>query len=413
MIILNKQNIITIFSFRFLLPRGRVIPNLSISLSSFAITISIAILIIVTSVMNGFRAELLDKILGLNSHITIYKKDGKFVDLQKTQKYFNKIKDVKNAIPVVNGSGMIVKNGNSTGVFVKGISAEDIKDNKELLKTLVVDLNKFKKFNIIVGKDIARQLGIHYGDEINIIVPIVSTTMFGTIPRQVKFKVIGIINSNAQQYDSYFTIIPFQTAQVVYNLKDNASAIEIVAKNPQEIDKKKKNILDFKGYYFSDWRLENAPLLNALKVEANVMTLILGLFLIISMFTIFAVVRMMIKSKEREIAILKAQGISNRQICLIFFIVGITISTIGMLFGNLLGIIVAKNIDAIRIFLDNIFGTKLFDGSVYFLNNLPSRLMINDVIKINVFSFILSILCTIISTIKNTKIDITKTLRNN
>ena len=143
------------------------------------------------------------------------------------------------------------------------------------------------------------------------------------------------------------------------------------------------------------------------------MTLILGLFLIISMFTIFAVVRMMIKSKEREIAILKAQGISNKQICTIFFIVGITISIIGMLFGNLLGIVVAMNIDTIRIFLDNIFGTKLFDGSVYFLNNLPSRLMVNDIVKINIFSFTLSILCTIISTIKNTKIDITKTLRNN
>ena len=408
-----KNSIVLFFSLRFLKPKGKIFPNLSVLMSSLAIMISIAILIIVMSVMNGFTKELIEKILGLNSHITIYSLRDNFGDIEQTQNDIQKIKGIKFAFPVVSGSGMVVKNDNSAGVFVKAIAPNDIKNNKDLSKSIIADLDNFKNYNIILGKDIARQLRVKKGDEINMIVPIVADTMFGTIPRQVRLKVAGIINSNSQQYDNYMAIIPFKAGQVIFNMKDNASSIEIVTENPEKLDDIEKEIAGMKKYYIADWKMENSALLHALKVEANVMSLILGLFVLISTFTIFAVIRMMIKSKERDIAILKAHGVSNKQIRNIFFIVGFTICITGMFFGNILGITFAVNVDRIRIFLENLFHTKLLDGDVYLLSNLPSRVIISDIIKANCFAFAVSLLCIYLSIAKNTKIDVAKTLRNN
>ena len=408
-----KNSIVLFFSLRFLKPKGKIFPNLSVLMSSLAIMISIAILIIVMSVMNGFTKELIEKILGLNSHITIYSLRDNFGDIEQTQNDIQKIKGIKFAFPVVSGSGMVVKNDNSAGVFVKAIAPNDIKNNKDLSKSIIADLDNFKNYNIILGKDIARQLRVKKGDEINMIVPIVADTMFGTIPRQVRLKVAGIINSHSQQYDNYMAIIPFKAGQVIFNMKDNASSIEIVTENPEKLDDIEKEIAGMKKYYIADWKMENSALLHALKVEANVMSLILGLFVLISTFTIFAVIRMMIKSKERDIAILKAHGVSNKQIRNIFFIVGFTICITGMFFGNILGITFAVNVDRIRIFLENLFHTKLLDGDVYLLSNLPSRVIISDIIKANCFAFAVSLLCIYLSIAKNTKIDVAKTLRNN
>ena len=408
-----KNSIVLFFSLRFLKPKGRFFPNLSVLMSSLAIMISIAILIIVMSVMNGFTKELIEKILGLNSHITIYSLRDNFGDIKQTQNDIQKIKGIKFAFPVLSGSGMVVKNDNSAGVFVKAIAPSDIKNNKDLSKSIIADLDNFKNYNIILGKDIARQLRVKKGDEINMIVPIVADTMFGTVPRQVRLKVAGIINSHSQQYDNYMAIIPFKAGQVIFNMKDNASSIEIVTENPEKLDDIEKEIAGMKKYYIADWKMENSALLHALKVEANVMSLILGLFVLISTFTIFAVIRMMIKSKERDIAILKAHGISNKQIRNIFLIVGFTICTTGMFFGNVLGISFAVNVDRIRIFLENLFHTKLLDGDVYLLSNLPSRVIISDIIKANCFAFAVSLLCIYLSIAKNTKIDVAKTLRNN
>ena len=237
------------------------------------------------------------------------------------------------------------------------------------------------------------------------------------IPRYVKLKVVGLLKTNAQQYDNYMLLMPFTTSQHIFNLNNNASGIEIITTNPQKVrnieDNIIQNIHNNSLFTISDWQLENGALLNALKVEANVMNLILGLFIIISMFTIFAIIRMTVKAKEREIAILKSHGISNKQINHIFIIVGMSIAIIGMIIGNILGISVSLNIESIRLFLENVFNTKLLDGSVYLLSNLPSKLMTDDVVRINIFAFSMALFCTILSTKLNTKIDITKTLRNN
>ena len=408
-----KTSVVTFFSIRFLKPKYRKLPNISVVMSSLAITISIAILIIVMSVMNGFTAELIEKILGLNSHITVYSKNDKFDELKNTQQEINNIKGVKLSFPVVSGSGMVIKNNNSAGIFIKSISADDIKLNKDLLKSLVVNLEKFDGYKIILGKDVARQLRVRKGDEISLIVPIVANTMFGMVPRQVKLKVVGVINSHSQQYDNYMAIIPFKTGQIVFNNRDNASSFEIITNNPSEMEEIETTLLQMNKFYISDWMMENNALLHALKVEANVMLLILGLFVVISTFTIFAVIRMMIKAKERDIAILKAHGLSNKQIGRIFLIVGLTICIVGMTFGNVFGILFALNVDNIRLFLERCFNTKLLDGDVYLLSNLPSRVIRGDIIKINIFVFLMSLLCVYLSIKRNVKIDITKTLRSN
>ena len=407
-----KNNIVLFFGIRFLKPKNKFQPNISIIMSSLAVSISIAILIIVMSVMNGFTSELIDKILGLNSHISVYSRAGNLKNIDDISKKISNINGVKMAFPVVSGSGMVINNGSSAGVFVKGISKENILENKDLRKTIIGNIDNFSGYKIILGKDIARQLNVKKGDIITMIVPIVAETMLGTIPRQVKLKLSGVIDSHSQQYDNYMAIVPFDAGQKIFSLKDTASAIEVITKDPENIDVIEIEILKLKNLFFSDWRLENDALLHALKVESNVMGLILSLFVIISTFTIFAVIRMMIKTKEREIAILQAHGISNKQIGAIFFFVGIVICLSGMLFGNLFGITFALNIDSIRLFLESVFNTKLLDGEVYLLSNLPSRLMLNDVINTNIFALLMSIFCIYLSVKRNIKIDITKTLRD-
>lgn len=408
-----NNSFILFFSLRFLKPKWRFIPNVSALMSSLAIIISIAILIIVTSVMNGFTADLIDKILGLNSHITLYSRVGNFKDLSKIRNQISEIDGVKLVFPVVSGSGMVLKNNASAGVFIKCMTKQDINGNEDLKKSIVADFNKFKGYSIILGNDIARNLNLKKGDKINMIVPIVANTIFGVIPRQVSLEVVGFIRSGSQQYDGYMAILPFKTGQEIFNIKNNASSFEIVAKDPNNLEHIEKKIMSMNDFYISDWKIENSSLINALKVEANVMSLILGLFVVISVFTIFAVIRLMIKSKERDIAILKAHGVSNFKIGEIFFIIGVVICISGMLIGNICGILFALNVDKIRLFLEGLLSIKLFDGNIYLLSHLPSRVILSDILNINIFVFFVSLFCIYFSIKRNLKIDITKTLRNN
>ena len=412
-----RSNVVLLFGKRFLIPKGKFFPHIGATMSIFAITLSIAILIIVISVMNGFRDELIEKILGFNSHITISNGYGNFTEYNEINNKILSLPNIKYSNPVINGAGMLINDYGSSGVFVKGISKTGLQNRKDLSKYIIGDLNKFSGFSIIIGNDIAKELGLKINDNVNLIVPIATNTIFGMIPRYVKLKVVGLLKTNAQQYDNYMLLIPFATSQHIFNLNNNASGIEIITTDPQKVrnieDNIIQNIHNNSLFTISDWQLENGALLNALKVEANVMNLILGLFIIISMFTIFAIIRMTVKAKEREIAILKSHGISNKQINHIFIIVGMSIAIIGMIIGNILGISVSLNIESIRLFLENVFNTKLLDGSVYLLSNLPSKLMTDDVVRINIFAFSMALFCTILSTKLNTKIDITKTLRNN
>ena len=413
----GKSNVILLFGKRFLIPKGKLFPNIGATMSMLAISLSIAILIIVISVMNGFREELIEKILGFNAHITITKHYGNFQEYNNINEKVLSLNNIKYSNPVINGAGMLMSEYGSSGVFIKGISKKGLQNRKDLSKYVIGDLNQFRGFSIIIGNDIARELGIKIGDDVNLIVPIATNTIFGMIPRYVKLKIVGLLKTNAQQYDNYMLLMPFTTSQHIFNYNNSASGIEIITDNPQKVIEIENNVIhnipNKNLFMISDWQSENGALLNALKVEANVMNLILGLFIIISMFTIFAIIRMTIKAKEREIAILKSHGISNKQINHIFIIVGMSIAFVGMMIGNVLGVSIALNIESIRLFLENVFNTKLLDGSVYLLSNLPSRLMADDVIGINIFALAMALFCTILSIHINTKIDITRTLRNN
>ena len=415
----NNSNIVFLFCSRFLKPYKKKLPNIGITMSILAISISIAILIIVTSVMNGFRDELVHKILGFNAHITLYDKFGGINNYNELQQKIQTQKDVVSAIPTINGSGMLINknNGESTGIVIKGISKQNLKNRKELSKYIIGDLEKFRQYTIILGYDVAKNLGLKIGDDVTLVVPIVGNTIFGVIPRNIQLNIIGLLKTNAQQYDNYIALLPFSASQRIFNLQNKASSIEIITKDPNNISNitfdifNKSNINN--QLFYSDWQIENQALLNALKVESNVMSLILSLFIAISMFTIFAIIRMMIKSKEREIAILKSHGVSNIQINKIFILIGLTIAICGMIIGNIFGIIISLNIENIRLFLEKIFQTNLLDGSVYLLSNLPSKVMIKDIIYINIFSLFMATFCTLISTIKNTKINLVNVLRNN
>ncbi|MBR1428948.1 MAG: ABC transporter permease, partial [Rickettsiales bacterium] len=219
-----------LFSLRFLRAKNHKLPNIGIAMSMLAVSISIAILIIVTSVMNGFRDELIDKILGFNSHITVHSKQMKFVNYKEVKENLMNVDGVVSASPVVNGAGMVSNGNRSAGIFVKGMSLNELKQRKDLFKYIKGGVEEFKGLNIILGGGVANQLRVRVGDEITMIVPIVSTTMFGVVPRAVNMKVVGLLRTNAQQYDNYMAIVPFKAGQAIFNLQGEASAIEVMTR---------------------------------------------------------------------------------------------------------------------------------------------------------------------------------------
>jgi lipoprotein-releasing system permease protein len=386
-------------------------PAIGIIMSIIAVTISISMLIIVTSVMNGFRQELLDKILGFNAHITIFPIESEYLNSNQV-KEIEKIENIKNASAIINGQGMLFRNGETAPVAVKGISFEDLLKRSEIISSIEGNIGLFNNhdFCAIIGKDIANKLNVKNGDYIELITPNILPTIFTIIPRYKRMKVVGIINSGSQIYDSITLLMPFGGASKIYN-KQGADVIEVMLKNINKLHETQKKIIDTKKAA-RNWENDNSSLISALKIEANVMALILSLFVIISLFTIFATINMMVGQKEKDIAILKSLGFTQSEINKIFFTSAFSISILAIILGNLIGITVAKNIDDVRVLIEFFTGSKLIDGSVYLLSYLPSKIIISDVIKINALSFTVAIIASILPSRKASIKNPVEILRN-
>ena len=385
--------------------------------SFIGIMIGVATLIIVMSVMNGFRYELIERILGINSHLTVYSKEHKIANYQEIVDKIKKINGVTYANPIIEAQAMISSKNKNSGGLIRGISVDDLKNKKLITENITAgDLNKINQKNsVIIGSILAQNLGLKINDPIKIISAETNETIIGSIPRIKTYMVAGIFDSGMYEYDSTTIFMNFEMAQIHFRYANSASAIEIFTKNSHDFSNNfednfenvkleiYKSLIDNSGLYFNDWQQANSSFIEALKVESTVMFFILTLIILVAVFNIISSMIMLVNDKNKNIALLRTLGMSKNAILRIFLICGSMIGFLGTIFGLIIGIIFSANINNIKLFLESATDTTLFNPAIYFLSTLPSRILIGDVILITSMSFTLSFLATLYPAYKASK----------
>lgn len=385
--------------------------------SFIGIMIGVATLIIVMSVMNGFRYELVNRILGINSHITIYSYDSGIKNFDNLIDKISKIDGVKSANAIVESQAMISANGTNAGGLIKGLRVKDLKE-KELVASNIIsgDIETISdKSSVIVGSTLARNMNLQVGDNVKIISAQTSNTIVGAVPRLKTYKVGGFFESGMYEYDSTTIFANFDMTQIHFRYKNVASGIEIFAKNMENIEIIKEKIYeilaDNPSLYLTDWQQANASFIDALKVESTVMFFILTLIILVAAFNIISSMIMLVNDKNKNIALLRTLGMTRANILKIFLICGSSIGVVGTFLGLTIGVLFSANINNIKIWLESFVGVSLFNPAIYFLSTLPSKIFISDVVLIVLMSLILSILATIYPALKASKCNPAEILR--
>ncbi len=368
-----------------------------ISIFSFlGIMLGVAILIIVMAVMNGFKTELTNKILGLNPHIVI-QSNGYSIKNEFIKKLNKEIPNI-DISKTYSGEGIVVNSGNAKGIVIKGIDRTDKKSLYFLEKNISDgNLDNFKKNTAFIGAELAFNLNLKIGDKINLMSSSFISTPFGGLPKQETFIIKGFFNTGFYEFDQNFVFLNLFDALSIFDKEKHDQNLEIHLSNPMRADILKKQIqkLD-QNYFVYSWSDLNRSFFSALKVERNVMFIILTLILIVAAFNIISGITILIKNKTKEIAILKTLGLSNNSIKKSFFLTGFTIGLLATITGVILGIIFSLNIEGIRNILSIFFNFEIFPSDVYFLEKLPSELNIYSILMISLFSLIISALASYI-----------------
>ena len=383
-----------------------------ISIFSFiGISLGVAVLIIVMSVMNGFRSELINKIVGFNAHVTV-KPYENAIDIKKLNN--KNLKIISNELVFSNSGEAIVINKDYTkGLLLRGYKREDF------LKLEIVKQNSFignpddlYENNISIGKELSFDLNLKLGDKIMIMSPSGIQTIIGDLPKQQSFIINSIYDSGLAEFNKNVAFININTLDFFFDLSKKDRNLEIYLKDPVNIEKLKEKIqLIFNEEFVYSWADINSSLFSALKVERNVMFIILSLIIIVAAFNIISGLTILVKNKTREIAILKSIGVLNKSITKIFFLVGVIIGTSATFFGVFLGVMFSLYIEKIRSFLSDIFNISLFPEEIYFLNKMPSEIEPNSIFIISFCSIIITILVSIFPAIKASKLDPVKALK--
>ena len=386
-----------------------------ISLFSFlGIVLGVGTLIIVMSVMNGFRIELLDKIIGLNGHLSIYaNQDSK--NLNYLEKKLSSNSEIKNIRQVIDGQGLIISNKSSTGILVKGIKENQFIKYKDLKKNFKINDNLiFSNDHIIVGKKLFNKLNLSLNDKIKLIVPKSSNTAFGNIPRAKSFYIGGYFDSGMFTYDNNLAFIDLDIGKKLFLNDTNKIFFEVELIDINMVDNFKKEIIDanYSNLQIYDWRNSNKAFFDAIKTEKNVMFLILTLIILVASMNIISGLIIFVKEKNKDIAILKTIGLSNSSLMKIFMSIGLLIGLIGTSLGGLLGVVFSINISSIQNILEKLFKTDLFAKEIYYLSSLPSRLDQIEVLYVVIISLIISLFATVFPAYRSSLIDPIKSLKN-
>ena len=383
-----------------------------ISIFSFiGISLGVAVLIIVMSVMNGFRSELINKIVGFNAHVTV-KPYENAIDIKKLNN--KNLKIISNELVFSNSGEAIVINKDYTkGLLLRGYKREDF-SKLEIVKqnSFIGNPDDLYENNISIGKELSFDLNLKLGDKIMIMSPSGIQTIVGDLPKQQSFIIHSIYDSGLAEFNKNVAFININTLEVFFDLSKKDRNLEIYLKDPVNIEKLKEKIqLIFNEEFVYSWADINSSLFSALKVERNVMFIILSLIIIVAAFNIISGLTILVKNKTREIAILKSIGVLNKSITKIFFLVGFIIGTSATFFGVFLGVMFSLYIEKIRFFLSDIFNISLFPEEIYFLNKMPSEIEPNSIFIISFCSIIITILVSIFPAIKASKLDPVKALK--
>ena len=383
--------------------------------SFVGIMLGVATLIIVMAVMNGFRQELLAKILGLNGHLLIQPLEQPLTDFADVAARVSKVDGIYLAAPLVEGQALASSPFNASGVVVRGMRGGDLLKLKQISKNIKQGtLDGFDDGQAIaIGSRLAEQLSVRAGDNLTLVAPRGAVTPMGTTPRIKAYKIAAVFEIGMSEYDSAFVFMPLTEAQAYFNRSGDVTAIEVYTNDPDNIENFRKAVTEAaaRPIYMVDWRQRNATFFNALQVERNVMFLILTLIVLVAALNIVSGLIMLVKDKSSDIAILRTMGATQGAIMRVFLITGAAIGVVGTLIGFLLGTVVCLNIEEIRRFLSWLTNTNLFPPELYFLSQLPADMNVKETTAVLIMALGLSLLATLYPSWRAARLDPVEALR--
>ncbi len=383
--------------------------------SLLGIALGVATLIIVMAVMNGFRAELLGRVLGLNGHLNVYNlRGGPLPDFDRLTGQLRNTPGIVNVTPTVEGQALVSARGIASGAVVRGVRAEDFQARPTLANGVVRgSALEFGEDRVAIGARMAQRLGLSVGDSITLIAPQGNVTAFGTVPRLRSYPIGAIFDVGMFEYDNSFVFLPLEEAQAFFRTGDAVSSLEIFVQDPVQIRAARdavQSVVAGVGRVV-DWQQSNSSFFNALQVERNVMFLILSLIIMVAAFNIISSLIMLVKDKGRDIAILRTMGATRGMVMRIFFLAGASVGVTGTLLGLALGVSFATNIETIRQAIQGLTGTNLFAAEIYFLSQLPAKIDWSEVVQVTVMALGLSFAATIYPSWRAARLDPVEALR--
>ncbi|MBP5707789.1 MAG: lipoprotein-releasing ABC transporter permease subunit [Alphaproteobacteria bacterium] len=407
-------------AFRYLRMKKRGFGSVVSWVSLIGIMLGVATLIVVMSVMGGFHDTLLSRIVGMNGHVVVYHQDGAIKDydflIEKIQQ--NKIDNsyTTSIVPIAEGQVMATANGNNTGAMVRGIRMSDLAAKAGMgTRMYGKPLDRINDGELVAGSSLTRALNVTMGDNISLVSANGATpTPFGTMPRIMSYPVMTSFFMGMYEYDSGYIFMPLETAQKYLNIGDAVTHIDLFLKNPEDTNRVLNALVRLlpDGFVVRDWRDLNRGFVGALQVESNVMFLILLLIVIVAAFNIVSSLVMLVKDKNKDIAVLRTFGVSRKSMMKIFMLSGTSIGVIGAFFGMIFGVIIAIYIEPIRQFFQWATGRDLFPAELYYLSELPSKLVFSQVVGIVVLAIALAFLATLYPAWKAANTDPVDVLRN-
>jgi len=389
--------------------------SVNAAFSFLGIMLGVATLIIVMAVMNGFRKELLDKILGINGHLLIQPLEQPLTDWEAVSDRVSEVAGVTLAAPVVEGQALASSPFNASGVLVRGVRAADLARLPSVANNIRQGtLEGFDEGQgVAIGKRLADQLSLRAGDSVTLVAPRGAITPMGTTPRIKAYRIAAVFEVGMSEYDSAFVFMPLPEAQAYFNRAGDVTAIEVYVEKPDQVDYQRRLITEAAGrpIFLIDWRQRNATFFNALQVERNVMFLILTIIVIVAAFNITSGLIMLVKDKGRDIGILRTMGVTQGAVMRVFMVTGASVGVVGTLVGFLLALLVCLNIESIRRFLSWMTNTELFSPELYFLSKLPADLDAGETTAVLIMALMLSLLATLYPAWRAARLDPVEALR--
>ena len=383
--------------------------------SFLGIMLGVATLIVVLSVMNGFRHELLDKIVGINGHIFVAAIDRPLTDYAEVSDRISKVYGIRAVIPMVEGQAFASSQSSGSGVLVRGVRGDDLAKihsiGNNIRQGTLADFDA--SGGVAIGRRLAESLALQVGDQITLITPRGAQTPFGTAPRIKAYPVKAIFEIGMSEFDSTFVYMPLTEAQSFFNREGDVTVIEVYLDNADRVDDARSAIemAAERPVLLTDWRQRNRTFFSALEVERNVMFLILTLIVLVAALNIVSGLTMLVKDKSTDIAILRTMGATRGAIMRVFLITGASIGVVGTLVGDILGLVIALNVESIRAFLSRLTNTNLFPAELYFLSQLPAEVNGREVMMITGFTLVVSLLATLYPSWRAARLDPVQALR--